>query len=398
MHPLFREPLRYDVLTWLWLVAVAGVYVLHLRLSTWVSAWAFILAGVVVSSAFVLLVALIRYLVDGPQRRVHGARTMREVLGIDVLPGVGDWGRHDPPPAAQDEPDDLADLADDLPEDVEDTVVVEVADTRPVAALVDEREEVTVRLPVAPVEAEPDAVEAVVEPEPVVVPAAPVPVPQPEPVVAVAPVPVAPAPAAPPLERPRALRIEVNEVRIAQGSPVTVTWSFEGADTVVVDGRTGFPSHGQTTVALRHSRSVVLIGANAAGVAAVSTPEIEVVPEPEPTPEPGPRPMPAVQRLQLDLRGNAAGADSVLTRLDEVMRAQDRLRPYTSAPVRPLGVPSSFTRWLRSHPKQRFISHESYLDALQRRPGTAGASPTARRGARPETRPDSRSETDRTDP
>ena len=104
MHPLFREPLRYDALTWLWLVLVAGVYVLHLRLSTWVSAWAFILAGVVVSSAFVLLVALIRYLVDGPQRRIEGARTMREVLGIDVLPGVGEWGRGEPP--AADEPDE----------------------------------------------------------------------------------------------------------------------------------------------------------------------------------------------------------------------------------------------------------------------------------------------------
>ena len=151
MHPLFREPLRYDALTWLWLVLVAGVYVLHLRLSTWVSAWAFILAGVVVSSAFVLLVALIRYLVDGPQRRVVGARTMREVLGIDVLPGVGEWGRHEPTcrrragrrarRPADDEP------ADDQPDDVADTVVVEVADTRPVAALVDERDEVTVRLP-----------------------------------------------------------------------------------------------------------------------------------------------------------------------------------------------------------------------------------------------------------
>ena len=231
-------------------------------------------------------------------------------------------------------------------------------------------------------------------PEPVAV-AAPAPV-------AAAPVAAAPVPPAPPLERPRALRIEVNEVRIAQGSPITVTWSFEGADSVVVDGRTGFPSHGQTTVALRHSRSVVLIGANAAGVTAVSTPEIEVVPEPEPAPERGPVPMPAVQRLQLDLRGNAAGADSVLARLDDVMRAQDRLRPYTPAPLRPLGVPSSFTRWLRSHPKQRFVSHQSYLDALQRRPAAADAPSTARGRTRPETRPDtrpdSRSETDRTDP
>ncbi len=148
MHPLFREPLRYDALTWLWLVLVAGVYVLHLRLSTWVSAWAFILAGVVVSSAFVLLVALIRYLVDGPQRRVEGARTMREVLGIDVLPGVGEWvgasRRHPPPTSPTTSPTTE-------PDDVADTVVVEVADTRPVAALVDERDEVTVRLPVPPV-------------------------------------------------------------------------------------------------------------------------------------------------------------------------------------------------------------------------------------------------------
>lgn len=376
MHPLFRQPLRYDALTWLWLVLVAGVYVLHLRLSTWVAAWAFILAGVLVSSAFVLFVALVRYLVDGPQRRIQGARTMREVLGIDVLPGVGEWGRREPGAAAAVE--EAAAVAEERADDLQD----DLQDARPVAALGGMRDEVTVRLPVVEPEPEPQPV-AVVEPAAVTRPVPP-------PVAPVVPVAAAPPPT---LERPRALRIEVSEVRIAHGSPVTVTWSFEGADSVVVDGRTGFPSHGQTTVALRHTRPVVLIGANAAGVTAVSTPEIEVVPEPEPAPPPAPRPMPPVQRLQLDLRGGSAGAETVLTRLDTVMRAQDELRPYTAAPVRPLGVPSSFTRWLRSHPKQRFVTTESYLDALQTRPGAADA-PTTAAGRRPATDPRSHPQTD----
>jgi hypothetical protein len=384
---LFREPLRYDALTWLWLVLVAGVYVLHLRLSTWVSAWVFILAGVLVCTAFVLLVALVRYLVDGPQRRVRGARTMREVLGIDVLPGVGDWNRRDgsPEPDGEDDP----------------------AGTD-VAALDEGRDELTVRLPEAsqpPPEPAPAPEPAPVpEPDPVPTPApvpGPAPVPQPAPGPPTVSIPVATlaalVPTGPPAQRPRALRIEVNEVRVAEGAPVTVTWSFEGADSVVVDGRTGFPSHGQTTVALRHSRSVVLIGANAAGVTAVSTPEIEVVAEPPPAP--ATRPMPAVQRLQLDLRGNAEGAETVLARLDRVMRAQDELRPYTAAPVRPLGVPSSFTRWLRSHPKQRFVSQDSYLDALQRRPDAADAAraATARTTEGPAaTTTDTAADTDRT--
>ncbi len=101
MHPLFREPLRFDVLTWLWWLLVGGVYVAHLRLDTWVSAWAFVVAGVVVASAFVLFVALVRYLVDGPQTRVEGARSMREVLAVDVLPGVGDWTREQARAAAE---------------------------------------------------------------------------------------------------------------------------------------------------------------------------------------------------------------------------------------------------------------------------------------------------------
>lgn len=335
MHPLFREPLRYDALAWLWLVLVAAVYVLHLRLSTWVSAWAFILAGVVVCTAFVLFVALVRYLVDGPQRRIYGARTMREVLGIDVLPGVGDWTRRQ--------------AASETGEQAE-PVVDESTDERS-----DERSDESAPGP---------APEAAPAPEP----APPVHTGPPTVAIPVATL-AALVPAAPPQERPRALRIEVNEVRVAEGTPVTVTWSFEGADCVVVDGRTGFPSHGQTTVALRHTRSVVLIGANAAGVTAVTTPQIEVVPEP--APPPAAVAMPPVQRLQLDLRGHAEGAATVLARLDEVMRAQDDLRPYTAAPVRPLGVPSSFTRWLRSHPKQRFVGAKSYLDAPQRRPGAA---------------------------
>ncbi len=322
MHPLFRSPLRYDALTWLWVLLLAGAFVLHLRVDTWVSAWAFALAGTLVSSAFVLIVALVRFLVDGPQLRVKGARTMREVLGIDVLPGVGDW-----------------DLAD----------------------------------------GEPPAPEPAAEPEPGA---------EPEPV-------AEPAPVAAPLERPRAYRIEVSEVRVTEGSPVTVTWSFEGADSVVVDGRTGFPSHGQTTVALRHTRAVVLIGANAAGVTAVTTPEVEVAAQRAPVPPPGPRPLPPLQRLQVDLRGSANGAESVLGHLDRVMAAQDRMRPYQEVRLTPIGVPASFTRWLRGHPQQPFVGQDATLDALQPGPGPADA-PGARR-ARVRTRRRADTDTDRTD-
>lgn len=346
MHPLFREPLRFDVLTWLWWVLVGGVYVAHLRLDTWVSAWAFIVAGVVVASAFTLLVALLRYLVDGPQRRVEGARTMREVLGIDVLPGVGDWTRE------QAEAHAAAQLE------------AAEAEAERAAALEVDRDEVTVALPLDP----PTAALPVVAPEPV--PVAPVE----KAVVA--------APAAP--EAPRALRLEVSEVRIPAGRPVTVTWSLEGADTVVVDGRPGFPSHGQTTVAVRETRHVLVVGSNAAGVTAVTTPEIEVVPDvPEPVPLPLPdapqarpeRRAPAVHRLQIDLGSTTAGSTSALAHLDRVLAAQDRLR--SSGPDLPgVGVPETFGRWLRGHPRARFVRPGSYLPPLQ--PGRPAADTSQR--------------------
>ena len=313
MHPLFREPLRFDVLTWLWWLLVSGVYLAHLRLDTWVSAWAFIVTGVVVASAFTLFVALVRYLVDGPQRRIEGARTMREVLGIDVLPGVGDWNRARP----------VTEPADEAPE-----VVLDEAPAPEPAPTVD----VVASQPSAPPKAAP--------------------------------------PEAGPLEAPRALRLEVSEVRIPAGRPVTLTWSLEGADSVVVDGRAGFPSHGQTTVAVRETRHVLVVGSNAAGVTAVTTPEIEVVPDvpaPAPVPTAAPAPErrgPSVHRLQIDLGATSAGSPSALAHLDRVLAAQDRLR--AGAPALPAtGVPDGFGRWLRGHPRARFVREGSYLRTLQ---------------------------------
>jgi hypothetical protein len=366
VHPLFREPLRFDVLTWLWWVLLGGVYVAHLRLDTWVSAWAFVVAGVLVASAFTLFVALVRYLVDGPQNRVEGARTMREVLGIDVLPGVGDWTR---------EQARAAEEARVAAEEAGEVVVVTEPEavTAPLEVV---REEVTVALPVAP------------EPAPVPAPVT-------------APVQVA-APAAP-QEAPRALRLEVSEVRIPAGRPVTVTWSLEGADTVVVDGRPGFPSHGQTTVAVRETRHVLVVGSNAAGVTAVTTPEIEVVPdvpadEPvpvAPSPEP-PRRAPGVHRLQIDLGSTTAGSTSALAHLDRVLAAQDRLR--AGGPDLPaLGVPDTFGRWLRGHPRARFVREGSYLPGLQPRRRPADTSQVDVAEPTPPTAPTARTaEDDRT--
>ncbi len=209
----------------------------------------------------------------------------------------------------------------------------------------------------------------------------------PEPVTA--PVPVAASVAAPagPTEAPRALRLEVSEVRIPAGRPVTVTWSLEGADTVVVDGRPGFPSHGQTTVAVRETRHVLVVGANAAGVTTVTTPEIEVVPDvaaaapvPAPAPEPARRAT-GVHRLQIDLGSTTAGSTSALAQLDRVLAAQDRLR--AGGPEVPaIGVPDGFGRWLRAHPRARFVREGSYLPGLQPRRRSADtsldAAPTAR--------------------
>ncbi len=77
MHSLLRAPLRYDPLTWVWVVLVGGVYIAHLQLETWIDAWVFIMVGSLAASVGVGVVALLRHLVDGPQARVEGARPLR---------------------------------------------------------------------------------------------------------------------------------------------------------------------------------------------------------------------------------------------------------------------------------------------------------------------------------
>jgi len=279
VHSLFRAPLRYDPLTWVWVVLVGGVYTAHLQLDTWIAAWVFIMVGSMAASVGVLVVALLRYFVDGPQARVEGARPLREVmLGSNVLPGTR-------PPAAR-------------------------------------------------------------EPAP-----APVPVD--------GPTSTAPADRLP---LPRLRRLEVSDTIAVLGIPITITWSFSGAEEVVVNHRGGFPSHGQTTVTLDRSGCIPVVATNSAGCTQVRSAEIEIIPVPAIS-SMTVTPMPHIV-LDADIRATVNGAQGVLARLDQLLAAQDKLRPYRLRPLRPLGVPSHFATWLQGYPRISFITNEPYLPAL----------------------------------
>lgn len=270
MYSLLRVPLRYDPLTWVWVVLVGGVYVAHLQLDTWVDAWAFIMVGSLVASVAVLSVALLRYLVDGPQARVEGARPLREVvLGTNVLPGAVHESADSPDSNAQ---------AHQLP--------------------------------------------------------------------------------------PRLMRLEVSDAIAVLGIPITITWSFSGAEEVVVNHRGGFPSHGQTTVTLDRSGCIPVVATNSAGCTQVRSAEIEIIPVPAIS-SMTVTPMPHIV-LDADIRATVNGAQGVLARLDQLLAAQDKLRPYRLRPLRPLGVPSHFANWLQGYPRTSFIKNEAYLPALPR--------------------------------
>ncbi len=270
VYSLLRVPLRYDPLTWVWVVLVGGVYVAHLQLDTWFHAWAFIMVGSLIASVAVLLLALLRYLVDGPQARVEGARPLREViLGTNVLPDAV----HEP--------------ADDPGSDAQ-----------------------------------------------------------------------------PHQGPPRLMRLEVSDTIAVLGIPITITWSFQDADEVVVDDRGGFPSHGQTTVALHRTGRIPITARNAAGCTQVRSAEIEIIPVPAIS-SMTVTPMPHIV-LDADIRATVNGAQGVLARLDQLLAAQDKLRPYRLRPLRPLGVPSHFATWLRGYPRTGFITNKAYLPALPR--------------------------------
>lgn len=160
-----------------------------------------------------------------------------------------------------------------------------------------------------------------------------------------------------PHTRPRLVSLELGEKVVATGMPVAVSWHFEGARSVSVDGVEGHPAEGTTVVTLQRTRHVEVVGHNEIGSCTVRTPVVTVVPLPRIVSVSVPR-MPAVH-LHADVRASLAAAESVRSRLDRAMDAQDRFRPRTVQSLQPIGVPAHFVRWLASVPRVSFFRSSS---------------------------------------
>ncbi len=157
--------------------------------------------------------------------------------------------------------------------------------------------------------------------------------------------------------RPRLARLDVSDRVAAAGLPLTVSWAFDGAQTVTVDGVPDLPAEGRTTVTLDRTRHIEVVARNEIGTTTVRTPVVTVVPVPRLEALPaltGP-----TLRLHADVTATIAAGAGVRARLAQVMDAQDRFRPVLAQRLQPIGVPTHFVRWLASAPRVSFFRSSS---------------------------------------
>ncbi len=160
-----------------------------------------------------------------------------------------------------------------------------------------------------------------------------------------------------PHTRPRLVRLDVSETVISAGTAVRLTWAFEGARTVSVDGVAGHPTHGQTSVLLDRTRQVEVVASSELGSTTVRSRMVTVIPIPRISALSVPDV--SVVGLHADVQATVAAGDSVRAKLKEAMDAQDRFRPVLAERLHPIGVPTHFVRWLASAPRVSFFRSSS---------------------------------------
>jgi hypothetical protein len=141
--------------------------------------------------------------------------------------------------------------------------------------------------------------------------------------------------AATPVGQPPVLRaLSVSHHIVQPGSPVSVTWCFEHADDVVVDGLRGYPACGEAPVRIRSSRAVEVIGRNRTVETPAATSTVVATGVPPLRPPAG-SPAPSVA-LRIDVAATVGSGAPVAARLDAIYRAADRRR--RTAAVLPGGL------------------------------------------------------------
>ncbi|WP_138732015.1 hypothetical protein [Modestobacter excelsi] len=152
-----------------------------------------------------------------------------------------------------------------------------------------------------------------------------------------------------PAEQTPVLRaLSVSHTIVRPGSSVSVTWCFENALDVVVDGRAGQPPCGEALVTIDHSRRVEVVGRNRRATTPVATATVVAMAVPQvdlPTVS-----APPPVSLRSDVAATVGTATPITQRLDDFWATQEGLRPQLHAPARLVGVPEPvITRLRRAH-------------------------------------------------
>ncbi|SDC77362.1 hypothetical protein SAMN05660690_2492 [Geodermatophilus telluris] len=139
--------------------------------------------------------------------------------------------------------------------------------------------------------------------------------------------------------------ISVSHTIVRPGSRVLVTWCFEHALDVVVDGRGGHPPCGEAMVRVDASRRIEVAGRNRLATTPAATPVVAAVAVPQldlPTVS-----APPPVSLHSDVAATVGAPSSVTQRLDDFLATQEALRPRFETSPRVVGVPSSLVDSLR---------------------------------------------------
>ncbi|WP_347057383.1 hypothetical protein ABC795_11810 [Blastococcus sp. HT6-30] len=131
--------------------------------------------------------------------------------------------------------------------------------------------------------------------------------------------------------------LSTSHTLVRPGSDVSVTWCFEGARVVEIDGRPGNPSCGEALVRVDTTRRIPVVGSNRHGSTPVATASVVAMSMPQldlPTVD-----SPPIVSLRADVAAHVGAAPQVTRRLDDFWQTQDSVRPSLAAPPRLIGAP-----------------------------------------------------------
>ncbi len=165
------------------------------------------------------------------------------------------------------------------------------------------------------------------------------------------------------IQAPVLRALSTSHTLVRPGSNVSVTWCFEDARQVEVDGRGDYPSCGEALVEVDRTRRIGVVGINRHGKTPVATASVVAMSVPQ-LDLPGVDSPPIVS-LRADVAASVNTTGSVTHRLDDFWATQDSLRQELSAPTGLLGTA----------PRMAAVPTSLIEDIRRARPATGGTTP-----------------------